>query len=200
MRMMPRTRAAVLAILGAVGAGCGFDADYRGGTFKCSDGVCPSGLACVSGTCVAPGDGGGSSIDAKTIPDAMHALTCGDPGDVARGSSQMASGTTSGGTNHVSAMCGAVIMNGPDDVYRVDAVAGDKLDVSITGDSVVRAYVVATCSAPPATPTCEGGVFTEPGLAAVSLTSLGAGAHYVIVDSEDAALGGAYTVTIDLRP
>jgi hypothetical protein len=195
--MMPRTRALVLAIVGA--SGCGFDADYRGGTFTCSDGVCPAGLACVGGTCVAPGDGG-AIVDGKATPDAMHALTCGDPGDVARGGAAGASGTTAGGANHVSAMCGAVIMNGPDVVYRVDALAGDRLDVTITGDSVVRAYVVASCAAPPARPTCEGGVFTEPGLAAVSLTSLAAGPHYVLVDSEEAALGGAYTVTIDLRP
>jgi hypothetical protein len=195
--MMPRTGAAVLAMVAA--GGCGFDADYRGGTFTCSDGVCPSGLACVRGACVAPGDGG-SAVDAHVPADAAHALTCGDPGDVTRGAARTASGTTAGGTNHVSAMCGAVIMNGPDEVYRVDALAGDKLDVSIAGDSVVRAYVVAACAAPPATPSCEGGAFTEPGLAAVSLTALPAGAHYVVVDSENAALGGAYTVTIDLRP
>lgn len=193
---MHRTRAAVLVMIAA----CGFDADYRGGTYKCSDGVCPTGLACAGGTCVAPGDGG-DAIDARPgPPDAMHALTCGDPGDVTRGSARMASGTTAGGANHVAAMCGAVIMNGPDDVYRVTSVAGDTLDVTISGDAVVRAYVVATCPPPSTTPTCEGGAFTEPGLAAVSLTGLAAGAHYVVVDSDNAALGGAYTVTIDLRP
>lgn len=189
---MPR----IAALVALASGGCWFSADYKGGAYKCSDGVCPSGLACVAGTCVAPG-----APDAKKGPiDAMAALTCGDPGPLARGASVVASGSTSGGTNHVSAMCGAVIMNGPDAIYRVDAALGDKLDVSITGDSVVRAYVVATCPAPPATPTCEGGVFTEPGLAALMETGLAAGPHYVVVDSENAALGGSYSVTVDLRP
>jgi hypothetical protein len=204
--MMPRTAAGVLAIVagaavmaGGAGAGCGFDADYRGGTFRCSDGVCPSGLACVAGTCVAPGDAR-ATIDARVVPDARAARTCGDPDDVARGAAHTITGTTSGGSNHVSAMCGALVMNGPDDVFRVTAQAGDKLDVSITGDSVVRAYVVAACAAPPQTPVCEGGVFTEPGVIGISLTSLPAGTHYILVDSENAALGGSYSVTVDLRP
>ena len=52
---MPRMRTVMLAILAATAASaCGFDADYRGGAYRCSDGVCPTGLACVAGTCVAP--------------------------------------------------------------------------------------------------------------------------------------------------
>lgn len=189
---MPRMALAIAL----VGSGCWFDADYKGGTYKCSDGVCPSGLACVAGTCVASG-----TPDAKPGPiDAMAALTCGDPGAIVRGTGAARSGTTAGGTNHVSAMCVALIMNGPDDVYRVDAQAGDKLTVSITGDSVVRAYVIATCPAPPATPTCEGGAFTEPGVAALMVTGLTAGPHYVVVDGENAALGGSYAITVDLGP
>jgi hypothetical protein len=194
----PRTGGALVAL---ALAGCGFDADYRGGTYRCSDGVCPSGLTCEAQICVAPRDGGPQGADApKPPPDAMHALTCGDPGDVTRGVTRTISGTTAGGANHVSAACGAFVMNGPDDVFRVTAQAGDKLDVSISGDSVVRAYVLATCPSPPATPTCEGGTFTEPGVAGIALPSLTAGTHYVVVDSENAALGGSYAVTVDLRP
>jgi len=194
---MPRTAAAMLAI--ACGA-CIFDADYRGGTYTCSDGVCPSGLACVNAVCVAPHDGG-NLVDAASIADAMHALTCGDPGDISRGGARTIAGTTASGANHVSSMCAGLVMNGPDDVFRVTAVAGDKLDVSITGDSSVRAYVLATsCPAPPATPICEGAAFTSPGVAALMLTNVGAGTHYVVVDSESAALGGSYSVTVDLRP
>ncbi len=192
--MMPR-----LVLVCAL-AGCGFDADYRGGQYRCSDGVCPTSLRCVDEVCVDPSTLDAAVPDASpdASPDAMTARTCADPGELDRGAPVEASGDTTGGLNHVSAMCSAAVQNAPDDVFRLTAQAGDALDVAITGDAVVRAYVVTTCVAPPSTPSCVGGTAASPGNP-IALTGLAAGDVYVVVDGENAALGGSYTVTVHLR-
>ncbi|MCA9673535.1 MAG: hypothetical protein KC464_00745 [Myxococcales bacterium] len=200
--MMPRFALAVLAIV--AGAGCRFDADYAGGHYTCRDGVCPSGLACVAEVCVAPG-----AIDAATIdgvvadgapPDANPpARACDDPGLIGRGAPVMVTGDTSGGVNHVSGSCGQTILNGPDQVWRVTAVAGDDVDVTLAGDALLRAYVIRTCAPVPDTPACDGDAYARPGVP-LQLTGVAAGDLFVLVDGEAAALGGTYTLTVHVRP
>src|SRR5262249_35451668 len=88
--IMPR----ILLAWAWLASACVFDADYTGGTYKCSDGKCPSGLHCAAGVCTAkPAIDAGSGIDA---PRDSHvaALTCGDPGGAGS-----ASGTTVGRSN-----------------------------------------------------------------------------------------------------
>jgi hypothetical protein len=200
--IMPRMGAAIVLI--AIAAGCRFDADYRGGTFRCRDGVCPSGLTCVREACVGPLDAAAidasAVFDASTMIDARPPLTCGQPGELARGNPVTRAGSTIGGVNHVGAMCGALVMNGPDAVYRVTASQGDHLDVTVTGDSLIKAYVLTTCPSPPAAPACEGAAFTQAGAAALTLSGLAAGPHFILVDDENPAQGGAYELTVHLRP
>lgn len=184
-----------LALCALLMSGCLFSADYSGGQYTCKDGSCPSGLTCSADKkCVSP-----TAIDAPlgdVVPDMMidgrmAALTCVDPGVVpATGGTEM--GTTAGRTSTISAMCGGFVMNGNDAVYRVTAAAGDMYLVSITG---VRAYVIAPCSAAPATPTCLGNAFAQPGNP-ISFTAAFAGQHFIVVDHENVATSGAYTLTV----
>lgn len=199
---MPGTRVLILAIV-VVAVGCRFEADYDDGSFRCSDQVCPAGLSCVDGTCVTPGAIDAAVIDAEptdaTPPDASASLTCVDPGLIDRGIEVVFAGTTAGGSNHVSASCATLVMNGLDDIYRVTAVAGDDLDVGVEGDAQIRALVMAPCEAAPATPACVGNMLARPANP-IALTNLTAGDHFVIVDSENAALEASYTLTVHLRP
>jgi len=176
-------------------AGCLFSADYGGGQYTCRDNKCPSGLTCSTDKrCVSP-----SAIDAPLgdvvtdmmIDGRMAALTCVDPGVVApTGGTEM--GTTAGRTSTISAMCGGFVMNGNDAVYRVTAAAGDMYLVGITG---MRAYVIAPCSAAPATPSCLGNMFAMQGNP-IAFTAAFAGQHFIVVDHENVATSGAYTLTV----
>src|SRR5688572_21846078 len=108
---MPR-----LAILIGFLGGCFFDAGYSGGTVKCSDGRCPSGLVCHLETCVTsiPIDMGHDiAIDAPPA-----ALNCASPGPFPT-TGGMAAGTTVGATSKMSSACGGFVMNGPDRVYAI---------------------------------------------------------------------------------
>jgi hypothetical protein len=177
-----------------------FEADYRGGEYRCSDGVCPEGLACVDQVCVEPGGGIDAGGDAGPIDAELAALTCGDPGVIERGAPRSFSGSTDGALNHVSGSCDSHVFNGPDHVYRITAEAGDDVEVSIDATLDIDAYVIGpTCPAPPATPTCAGGAFASPGVPLV-LTSVAAGDLFVIVDSELAAVGGDYELTVQAGP
>jgi hypothetical protein len=182
-----------VAWLALVG-GCSFDADYGGGVYTCSDGACPSGLVCdrANNRCVAslpPDDapaGGDGGIDAR-----VPALTCVDPGLLGP-TGGTASGTTVGRTSTVAAMCGGFVMTGADAVYRFTPGAGEQFLIEITG---VDAYVIAPCSASPATPTCLGNAFARPGNP-ISITTAFAGEHFVVVDHDNAATTAAYTLTV----
>lgn len=185
--MMPR-----LLALWAM-TGCRFDADYQGGTFRCSDGVCPEGLTCVAEVCVDP-----SRPDAAPFDAPPSARTCADPEPLAGGAPVTVAGDTTGGTNHVSAMCGGGILNAPDEVFHLLAEPGDDLDVSIAGDAIIEAYVVSSCVAPPSTPPCSGGATATVGNP-IALTGLPAGDVFVVVDGDSAALGGSYELTVHLR-
>lgn len=176
--------------------GCVFSADYGGGTYRCSDGVCPAGQVCTSEQrCVAP-----TPIDAPPadgVPDAaidarLAALTCADPGPIAvAGGTE--SGTTVGRSSTISATCGGFVMNGADAVYRISvAAAGDSYLVGIAG---LKAYVIAPCSPTPATPACIGNMFATPGNP-ISFAAASAGPYFVVVDHESPATTGAYTLTL----
>ena len=188
---MPRLIALAFALV-ASGA-CRFDADYTGGTYRCSDGVCPAGLVCSAAeVCEPPGD-------AAASPDAPSAaLTCADPGELSAGVTVF-DGTTVGGINHVSGSCDLSIYNGPDDVYRATVAAGADLEVQITGETTVRAYVITACVPNPQTPACVGDMVAQPGFA-LALTDLPAGDVYVLVDEVNPAGGTDYTLTVDLAP
>lgn len=167
-------------------AGCLFDADYRGGTYTCSDDRCPSGLTCVAGMCVVPGE-----VDAA-IDAPAPALTCADPGVIASpGGTAM--GSTDGKPMTLSSMCGGFIMNGREAVYRIELVAGDSLLVAIAGSR--KAYVIAQCVTP--APACLGNTLATDGNP-ISVTPA-AGPSFVIVDDENPANAGAYTLTLTVQ-
>jgi hypothetical protein len=189
--IMPR-----ILVLWATLAGCGFDASYGGGHFKCSDGQCPSGLTCVADLCVAPVDAGLDATDAA-IDARLAALTCADPGlfPAAGGTAQ---GSTAG-VSMISATCGGVVMNGPDTVYRVDTTAGEHVGVTIGGATYpVNAYVISPCTTTPGTPLCVGNVFAAAGTP-ISVI-VGAGPQFVIVDGISPAQSGVYTLTVAVTP
>ncbi len=206
MPAIPRSHVA-LALLAALPA-CGFEADYAGGTYACSDGVCPEGLSCgPDRVCRAPladdaapdaPDAALDAPDAAAPPDAAPALACGDPGDFARGAPRVFTGDTTGALDHVASLCGGLVHSSVDHVYRATAQAGDALDVAIGGDPDGRAYAVLLCDAPPATPACLGDATARPG-DPLALTGLPAGDVYVVVDSAAVALSGPYTLTVHLR-
>lgn len=175
-------------------AGCSFSADYGGGEFACSDGVCPSGLVCdrANNRCVAslpPDDG---AVQDGPEPDGrVPAFTCADPGLLAP-TGGTASGTTVGRSSTISASCGGFVMTGADAVYRFEPGDGEQFLIEITG---VDAYVIAPCTTSPGTPLCSGNMFARPGNP-ISITTAFAGPHFVIVDHDTAATTAAYTLTV----
>ncbi len=184
---MPRI--AVLCAL--LASGCWFDADYRGGHYTCSDGVCPTGEQCVAGECTtSAGDGGSPDTTSEA------ALTCADPGLFASAGGTV-TGSTAGRTSQMSALCGGAIMNGPDAVYRITVAAGAQLHISISGDYAVAAYALAPCAATPATPTCEGETGAVEDLPIV-VTAATAGEQFVVVDSVSPIGSGSYSLTVSV--
>jgi hypothetical protein len=180
---MPRLLVCAIAFVG----GCFFEADYRGGSYACPDGRCPSGLTCVANACVAaaPDD---AAID---TPDAREpALTCADPGVIASAGGT-ASGTTTARPAQLSSMCDGFVMNGREAVYRIDLAAGDQLLVTITS-SARKAYVIAQCVTP--APACLGNTLATDGNP-ISVTPA-AGPSFVIVDDENPAADGLYELTL----
>lgn len=183
---MPRLLGLAISFL--VG-GCFFEADYRG-TYACTDGRCPSGLTCVANTCVAdsPTD---AAID--TPADArVPAFNCADPAIIASPGGSI-SGDTTGKPMQLSSMCGGFVMNGREAVHRIDLAAGDQLLVAITGAR--KAYVIAACTVP--APACLGNtraVENNP----ISVTPA-AGPSFVIVDDENPASAGPYTLTLTVN-
>ena len=193
-------RFAALGIVVVGSTGCFFDADYGTGSYKCSDGRCPSGLVCNTDTnrCVTQLDGGLEDVmDAPDAPtdvpiDTMPpALTCVDPGVISM-TGGTASGTTVGRASTISAICNGSVMNGNDAVYRISAAAGDMFLVSITG---VKAYAIAPCAASPAMPTCIGNTAAAPSNP-ISFTAPTAGPYFIVVDHENPATSAAYTLTV----
>ena len=167
--------------------GCLFDADYRGGSYTCSDDRCPSGQSCVAGMCVSGDAGSDAPADGP-----MAALTCADPGRLASpGGSAM--GSTDGKPMNLSSMCGGFVMNGREAVYRIELVAGDSLLVAVTGSR--KAYVIAQCVMP--APACLGNTLATDGNP-ISVTPA-AGPSFVIVDDENPANSGAYTLTLTVQ-
>jgi hypothetical protein len=180
-------------------AGCFFDADYRGGQYNCSDGICPTGLICsAQKVCVDPRiDAAVDTTDGPTFDAPPRAATCADPQPFPA-TGGMASGTTSGRNNTVSSMCSGSIMTGADAVYRVDATNGKHLLVSISGFTNVAAYVTAPCSTQPATPACIGSNAAIPGNP-INVTASFTGQYFIVVDSANAGASGSYTLTLDVQ-
>ena len=184
---MPRIVALCVCLVG----GCFFDAEYRSGSVRCSDGKCPSGLTCRAEVCVDP------RFDAAVdmmIDARPAALTCNDPAPF-----PATGGTTAGSTatrsSTVSAMCSGFVMNGPDAVYRIDTASGATINLTISGSYQVNAYVIAPCSVAPATPMCIGNVMAAMNTP-VNVTTTFAGQHFIIVDGPNAGMSGDYTLTV----
>jgi len=177
-------------------ASCGFDADYSGGRFTCSDGKCPAGQTCVANECVVPHDAAGEDADAP-IDGHPAMLICTDPGILpAAGGTVM--GTTNMRNNTVDSLCNSLVMNGPDAVYRVDATVGDHIGITVSGGYPVRGYVIAPCVVQPNSPACVGNMFATP-TASISVIAAMTGQHYIIVDGENAGLSGNYTLTVTVN-
>lgn len=174
-----------IALLG----GCFFEADYRG-TYSCTDGRCPSGLTCVANSCVAevPADAPTDSPPDVAPDTRMPAFTCADPGVLASGDTP--TGDTTGKPTQLSSLCGGFVMNGREAVYRIAITAGQDLLVSITGAR--KAYVIGACVVP--APACLGNTLAVDGNP-ISVTPA-AGDAFVIVDDENPANAGAYTLTV----
>ena len=174
-----------LALLG----GCFFEADYRG-TYSCTDGRCPSGLTCVANSCVAevPTDAPADSPPDVPPDMRMAALNCADPGVLASGDT--ATGNTTDRLNKLASLCSGFVMNGQDAVYKIAITAGQNLLVSITGAR--KAYVIGACVMP--APACLGNTFAIDGNP-ISVTPA-AGDAFVIVDDENPANAGPYTLTV----
>lgn len=199
---MPRNAARRWSIVVcALSAGCVFDASYQSGHTTCSDGQCPSNLVCSDHVCVASGTGpdAAPAHDAAPAVDAhVAALDCADPGALASGVA--VSGSTGGRTNMVGAMCGDMIMNGPDAVYSISLAASQSLALDLLGTANLVTYVVpaASCAPPPSTPQCLDNVYAVVNAAAITIPPPGAGTYYIVVDSPLAAGSGSYTLTVTI--
>jgi hypothetical protein len=169
-------------------ASCGFDADYTGGHFKCSDGTCPTTFECRNDVCFDPN----APIDAA-VDAGQFAHTCDDPEPL--GSSK--AGTTVGQANTVSSSCAGVVENGADAVYTVGVLADSVLDVTLADDFNGVVYVLGTCTPAPATPTCDTNMVGRQGtLLRVPIQN--SGNLFLIVDSQNAADTGTFTVSATL--
>jgi hypothetical protein len=190
---MPRIALVVLCVLG----GCSFEANYAGGVYLCSDGICPSGLVCeinLDGDYVCreprkdaavdvPGDG----VPFDSAP--AHAFNCFDPEPLPMNGATVM-GSTKGRSNKVAPQCFNAFMNGADAVYSITPGAGRQLHVSISAAHVATAYVITPCPAN----ACMGNIYAYENNA-MTVTTV-AGTLYVVVDSTLAAAAGEYTLTV----
>ena len=185
---MPRALALLLL------SGCFFNADYGGGHYTCSDGVCPTGLSCVQGECMSevPKD---AMIDTPVVfNDAPpRAATCSDP-QLFPPTGGMTGGTTMGRSNTVSSMCAGSNQLGPDAVYKIEATTGPVL-VTVTGSFAVTAYALTSCMQTPATPACVSNMTAVPG----NPLSIPSGTYWIVVDSANSAASGTYTLKLEVQ-
>jgi hypothetical protein len=200
---MPRfvqTRAGIFGV-GFLISGCWFDANYKSGQVTCDDGICPSNLVCVQGSCIThpPIDAFHVVTDtALDSPDATvpAALTCADPGTFVAGDT--VTGTTVGQMNTVSALCNGTVMNGHDAVYKIAGTVGQMLTLTPHSSAYpITAYAIAPCTTS-GVPSCTGNVYatdTTP----VTITIPATTDYFILVDGGNAALSGAYSLTIALH-
>ena len=201
---MPRfssTRAGIVGV-GFLINGCWFSANYASGQVRCDDGVCPAKLACVAKVCVTP-----QPVDAPRVSDGtmvldggdaspMAALTCADPGTFI--AADTVTGTTAGRANTISALCSGIVMNGPDAVYKIAGTLGQMLTLTPHSTAYpITAYAITPCTTS-GVPACVGNVYatdTTPITIPIPATT----DYFIIVDGGNAALSGAYSVTIALH-
>jgi hypothetical protein len=199
---MPRfvlTRAGIFGV-GFLISGCWFDANYQSGQVTCEDGSCPTGLLCANNVCVTTatieaGIVRDAALDAPDAPVAA-ALTCTDPGTFIADAT--VTGTTVGRTNTVSALCNGTVMNGRDAVYKIAGTIGQMLTLTPHSSAYpITAYVIAPCTTS-GVPSCIGNVYatdTAPVTVALPATT----DYFILVDGGNAALSGAYSLTIALH-
>jgi hypothetical protein len=199
---MPRNLQARFGIfVGALLSGCWFNADY--GTVACSDGVCPSGLVCANAVCVAKSiDAPMTKLDAPAhdaqidAPTQIAALTCADPGTCI--AADTVTGTTTGRLNTISASCNAAVMFGADAIYKIAGTIGQQLTLTPHSSAYpITAYAISPCTMV-GTPACVGNTYatdTTPITIAIPATT----DYFIVVDGGNAALSGAYSLTIALH-
>jgi hypothetical protein len=181
--------------------GCWFDAVYTSGQVTCSDGICPSGLTCQNDVCVTPRIDAHPpdtvSIDAPSDGKNPAALTCADPGTFI--SDATVTGTTTGRTNTVSSLCNGTVMNGADAVYKIAGTLGEQLTLTpASADFPVTAYLIAPCTVSPATPACIDNTYAT-STTPIAITIPATTDYFIIVDGGNAALSGAYSLTIAIH-
>jgi hypothetical protein len=195
-RIMPRIALVVLCLLG----GCSFEADYAGGTYKCTevDRNCPAGMECRLdlNECRAPRmDAAVDATDGSMTTDGrLTALTCDDPQPFPPTGGETVN-TTAGRVTKLMPNCNGSNMFGPDAIYKIEPGAGKQMLVGIeptVASYGVAAYVTTTC---PST-TCLTNKYAFAGNP-MSMTTL-AGPHYVVVDSPFSAQTGQYRLTITI--
>jgi hypothetical protein len=148
---------------------------------------------------VPPGEGG-IITDAAVIdaPDALvpAALTCTDPGTFI--ADDTVTGTTMGRMNTVSALCNGIVMNGPDAVYKIAGTVGQMLTLTPHSSAYpITAYAIAPC-ATSGVPACTGSVYaTDTTPVTIAIPAMAD--YFIIVDGGNAALSGAYSLTIALH-
>lgn len=170
-------------------SGCFFNADYGGGNYTCSDGVCPAGLVCAQNECVT--ERKDAAIDTPVVLDAMpRAGVCSDPQPFPS-TGGMTGGTTTGRANNVASMCAGFIQNGVDVVYKIQDATGPIL-VTVTGFSTVTAYAITSCAP---TAACVSNMTAIPG----NPLSIPSGSYFIVVDSSNAGASGNYTLKLEVQ-
>ncbi len=209
-------RTAALALV----LGCSLDVDYGGTSFRCGDGVCPSGFLCRQARCLRPAEADASVADAPPRVDAHDAgglcdqargapdtNGCGVARDLSAGARQAGGvtvyGSTRGYQDHLNPSilvgCTGSPELGPDALYRVDVRAMDTLRVALTTtDWDAAVYLVDGCSR---TAACLGGSdslgvgITE----TFSRRAAASATYYVVVDASLAAASGCYALTVEIQ-
>jgi hypothetical protein len=154
----------------------------------------------------APPDAVPAPDAADVPPDASPALgppdTCADGHDITTAALTAAGATVSGDTTgyandlQPASTCTGYTPDGPDAVYFVNATAGQTIDASVTTTWDSSIFITQTCTF---TPTCLIGADARVGTESVTWSVATSGIYYVIVESWDPAVFGAYSLHVKLQ-
>jgi len=189
----------IALVLACLVGGCSFDADYSGTVVCGTNGECPSGLECGPGmVCRPPRMDAAVDTPTDTTPDGnpQPALTCVQPGILTSGSA--VTGSTTGHSNNMQSICSSNPQFAVDVVYKITTPAANKQLVVSISNSSLNAYVINACMPMPNTPACLGGTVATAGNP-ISVAAALATDYWVVVDSNLAAVNGAYTLQVDIQ-
>jgi len=147
---------------------------------------------------VADPDAEPEAPDATPMSDEPDA--CADAHDLtvdARGAGATVLGDTTGYANDTqpASSCTGFVPDGPDAIYRVDALAGEVIAAAVTAVWDVSIFIASDCQL---AATCLDGndVGTNPETA--SWTVVSSGTYYIVVESWDPTAFGAYSLSVSL--